>query len=113
MDFNKKILETFPINIQKKLITLSLSLLDEKIPELNDAIKEKNKTKIHFILHSLKGLNSIGIDKLSVHCNNMMKELNNPSHDLDENFQLLKKYIRAYKILIQDYYDNIHMFNSE
>lgn len=113
MDFDKEIIISFPINTQKKLINLAINLIDEKLKEINTGIEEKDKKKIHHALHTIIGLNSIGANKISIFCKELIEKLEDLSLTvLKEKYHSLEVYSYIFKKKIKKYHDNIHIFNS-
>lgn len=97
---NETIINTFDISVKKQLLSLSIDLINEKLIKINTALQEHDCKGLIHSLHTLKGLSSIGVEKIPVLCQNMIEMINKDSsitnEELIANFELLKSYSNNY-----------------
>lgn len=94
---DQTIINKFGSTVRKQLLTMSIDLLEEKIVQINLAINNNDPIELFHSLHTLKGLSSIGIEKIPNLCQSMINLID---EDKDEEmltkFELLKNYSSDY-----------------
>jgi chemotaxis protein histidine kinase CheA len=101
---NESIVNTFDTEVKRRLLSLSIDLINEKLIKINMALQAHDPRVLFHSLHTLKGLSSIGIEKIPILCQTMIDLIDKDSdEELIVNFELLKKYSVDYIDYIKTY----------